>query len=84
MGKIKRILWRKYDDYRIQQYCIKECPYCHFSRNGQASCYGKFEKDGKSVNGAGIECDKIINFCFDENIRQINYKGQTNGKNNNK
>ncbi len=71
---VKHKQWRKYDDYRVRQYCIIECPKCHIDRNNmQAFCWGKFEdlRTGKRYNGAGVECDKIIDFCFNENIKTI-------------
>ena len=63
--------WRKYDDYRIQQYCIKECPKCHIKSNGQAFCFGKFKKGEKYYNGAGVECTKIIDFCFGDEVKEV-------------
>lgn len=64
--------WKKYE-YRIEQYCKIECSQCRIDRRtGEAFCWGKFTelRTGKGYHSAGIECDKVINFCFDENIRK--------------
>ncbi|MEI7474722.1 MAG: hypothetical protein WCK67_08070 [bacterium] len=69
---IKYKKWRKYQDYRINQYCISECPKCIVDKsNGSAFCWGKFSKDSKTYLGRGIECEKIINFCFSDDVKQI-------------
>lgn len=62
--------WKKYE-YRIEQYCKIECPFCKINkRTGEAFCYGRFEKEGKHYRGNGIECYKAIDFCFDEKVRK--------------
>lgn len=67
--------WRNYtkEDYRIEEYCKKECPDCSISKNGQAFCWGKFtalKPELKNYQGGGCECTTSINICFDENYQQ--------------
>lgn len=77
LGKVRKYRkWRNYEkeDYRIESYCKGECPYCLVKKdNGQAFCYGRFErlKDGAIINGAGLECTKVITICFSEKYRLI-------------
>ena len=69
---IKFRKWRKYNDCRIEEYCKKECVYCSVNKNnGQAFCNGKFKQKGKMYFANGLECDKVINFCFDKNTEEI-------------
>lgn len=73
---IKICKWRNYDkeDFRIESYCKGECPYCLIKKdNGQAFCYGKFERlsDGAWFRGNGIECTKAVNICFSEEFKLI-------------
>lgn len=68
--------WRNYnkDDYRIETYCKCECPFCRINKkNGQAFCVGRFKdlRTGKYYVSNGLECTKIIKFCFNENIKLI-------------
>lgn len=69
---IKFRKWRKYNDCRIEEYCKKECVYCSVNKNnGQAFCNGKFKQKDKIYFANGLECDKVINFCFDKNTEEI-------------
>ena len=46
--------------------------YCSVNKNnGQAFCNGKFKQKGKIYFANGLECDKVINFCFDKNTEEI-------------
>lgn len=80
----KRINFRDYtkEDYRIEQYCKKECPYCVVKKNGQAFCWGLFKSlnpEFKNLKANGCECTKSINVCFDENykVEEKNINGLT-------
>lgn len=64
--------WKKYE-YRVEQYCKIECPSCRVNKlTGEAFCWGSFKdlKTGKYYHGGGTECDKVIDFCFAENIQK--------------
>lgn len=63
--------WKKYE-YRIEQYCKIECPCCRIDkRTGEAFCWGHFKKDDRYYHGGGNECNKVINFCFDEKVEKL-------------
>ncbi len=75
MGEVKKFRkWRKYNDYRIETECRLMCPYAILNRdNGQLFCYGRFKEinSRKIYTAQGLECDKVIEICFNENFKLI-------------
>lgn len=58
---------------RIEKNCVNNCSFCKVDEIGIPHCYGKFEnsKDMQKVQGAGIECAKIIDFCLLDSVEKV-------------
>lgn len=59
---------------RIERVCVNGCKFCKVDEFNIPRCHGKFEnsKDMQKVQGAGIECAKIIDFCELDCVELVN------------